>query len=510
MRELNVTIGDIADLVRGVTYDKTDARSDDEAGYLPLLRATNIVDGQVQFDSFVFVPLKVVTEVQRIRLGDILLAASSGSLSVVGKAALVRSSWLGTFGAFCYVVRPNPDLVLPEFLGHFMQTSAYRRRVSELAAGVNINNLRREHVLSTPVPYIGLAQQQEVVETLDSVFSRLDAAGASLEAARRRLKAYRASLLKAALEGRLVPTEADLARTEGRSFEPAHVLPGHVQNGRSRRRGNTKPVSAADETATNSESSLLRREPRAADGSTLRPLPDGWAWASLEELCSAIVDCPHSTPAWSVAGRVCVRTTEFRPGYLDLSKARFVSEETYTQRIARLRPEPGDILYSREGGILGIACPIPTGVDLCLGQRMMLLRATPGLDRYLMHVLNSPWIAGMVRRLTGGSASPHLNVGEVRRFPIPLPPPSEIARIVEQLEDALSIADASERQVATDRSRLMRLRQSVLTWAFNGKLVDQSNDEPADALLARFRAQRATGTLAQPSPTRARKLKAAS
>jgi type I restriction enzyme S subunit len=189
-----------------------------------------------------------------------------------------------------------------------------------------------------------------------------------------------------------------------------------------------------------------------------------------------------------------------------------VSDETYMQRIARLRPEPGDILYSREGGILGIACQIPSGVDLCLGQRMMLLRAAPGLGRYVMHVLNSPSTLGRVRRLTGGSASPHLNVRDVKQFPVPLPPISEVERIAECLEDRLSVADASERQVISDRARLIRLRQSILRWAFEGRLVDQDpNDEPADVLLSRIRAERvAAAPLAIPKAKRARTLKAAS
>lgn len=62
------------------------------------------------------------------------------------------------------------------------------------------------------------------VEAIESYFTRLDDAAATLERVERNLKRYRASVLKAAVEGRLVPTEAALARAEGRSYEPASLL----------------------------------------------------------------------------------------------------------------------------------------------------------------------------------------------------------------------------------------------------------------------------------------------
>ncbi|HGO4357146.1 TPA: restriction endonuclease subunit S, partial [Klebsiella pneumoniae] len=100
-----------------------------------------------------------------------------------------------------------------------------------------------------------------------------------------------------------------------------------------------------------------------------------WQEQQLSHVASHIVDCPHSTPKWSSEGKYCVRTTAFSPFYLDLSYQGYVDEETYQNRIQRLKPEPDDILYSREGTI-GIACQIPKGVELCLGQRMVLIRAS--------------------------------------------------------------------------------------------------------------------------------------
>jgi type I restriction enzyme S subunit len=440
--------------------------------------------------------------------GDVVVAKITPSMEN-GKAAIAHglANELGAGTTELHVLRPRQGIE-PRFLLHYVLQESFRRQARARMTGT-AGQLRvpTAFLEEQRVPLPPTAEQVRLVATLDSMLSRLDAATGILEAAQRKLKSYRASLLKAAIEGRLVPTEATLARTEGRSYEPAGMLLGRIRKERCRYREDAAlaRAKANGKAPTQSERLASSSAPNSVDDSALPMLPEGWTWAPLETLCSAIVDCPHSTPVWTDSGRVCVRTTEFRPGYLDLTTARFVSDESYAQRIARLRPQPGDILYSREGGILGLACQIPVGVDLCLGQRMMLLRAADGLGRYIMHVLNSPWIVRIVRRLTGGSASPHLNVRDVKRFPVPLPPLSEAARIVDQLEWALSIADGTERQAEADRGRLMRLRQSILMSAFDGKLVGQDPaEEPAEALLTRIRAGGATGTKTR----RLRRLKA--
>src|SRR5271166_810975 len=104
-------------------------------------------------------------------------------------------------------------------------------------------------------------------------------------------------------------------------------------------------------------------------------LPGGWQIAPLAQLSKNIVDCPHTTPKWTNDGEICIRTNQLRPRFLDLSEPRYVSQQAYFKRVERLEPRADDILYSREGAILGIACRVPKGIRLCLGQRLMLIRA---------------------------------------------------------------------------------------------------------------------------------------
>jgi type I restriction enzyme S subunit len=230
---------------------------------------------------------------------------------------------------------------------------------------------------------------------------------------------------------------------------------------------------------------------------------DSWPSVSVGKACSEICDCPHSTPKWSDTGEVCLRTTNFTTRGLDLSEFRRVSVTTYSERTKRIEPLPGDVVYSREGGILGIACIIPPGLKACLGQRMMLMRPDPDrlVSRYLELFLNSPETVTRVRELTGGTAAPHLNVGDVKEFELRLPPLPEQHEIVRHVDAMFDLADAIEARVTAATTRADKITQAILAEAFRGELVpteaelarqDGRDYEPASALLARIRATRAT------------------
>lgn len=193
--------------------------------------------------------------------------------------------------------------------------------------------------------------------------------------------------------------------------------------------------------------------------------------ARINDICDNIVDCPHSTPKWSNAGYLCLRTTNFKRGFLDLSKPNYVSKDTFNNRNKRLIPKSGDVLYSREGSILGIACIIPAGLEVCLGQRMMLLRASEKLNnKFLMYYLNSPMVTNHVISSKGGTGSPHINVGDIKEFLIPFPDIKQQCKIVEVIEEKLSVCDSIEQTVDAALTQAEAMRQSILKKAFEGGL----------------------------------------
>lgn len=142
----------------------------------------------------------------------------------------------------------------------------------------------------------------------------------------------------------------------------------------------------------------------------------------LKELCTDIIDCPHTTPEWKTQGVRIVRNFNLNNGCLDFTDGYFVDEETYNIRTKRAVPRPGDIIISREAPVGAVAI-VPEGLKCCLGQRLVLLRA----DRekcspdYLMFALLSDFVQSQFRRADAtGSIVSNLCIPDLKEILIPV------------------------------------------------------------------------------------------
>lgn len=195
------TIGEVADVVRGVTYSKGDTLSATDNDAVPLLRATNLEVDSIDFEDMVYVPKRVVKAQQYLQPDDIFLAASSGSISVVGKSAQVVKTSGETFGAFCSVIRPKN--INPRFLAYWVQSPVVRDHWSATAKGTNINNLKPSDISETGIPLPSIEEQNKIVELLEDHLSRLNAALADVKQAKIKAAQFRRSLFQAAFTGNL-------------------------------------------------------------------------------------------------------------------------------------------------------------------------------------------------------------------------------------------------------------------------------------------------------------------
>ena len=144
---------------------------------------------------------------------------------------------------------------------------------------------------------------------------------------------------------------------------------------------------------------------------------------TVEELCSDIVDCPHTTPKYEgELKNPAIRTSEIKKGFIVWDSMRYVSDEEYEERVARLRPKAGDIVYGREG-TFGNAAVLPEGHKFCLGQRVMLLRPdySKCTSEYLLHAVISDDVYRQALGKNNASTVAHVNVKDVKQFRIPLP-----------------------------------------------------------------------------------------
>ncbi|MGO4320826.1 restriction endonuclease subunit S [Pseudomonas sp. KB_12] len=151
-------------------------------------------------------------------------------------------------------------------------------------------------------------------------------------------------------------------------------------------------------------------------------IPKEWDVETIAKACSDVVDCPHTTPHFQDQGVLVARTMHIKEGGFLESLASRVSELQYLDRIARLEPQPGDLIFTREAPV-GEAFVVPSEMRICLGQRVMLLRPKNGrlVADYLLAQIYSGAVKDRIASLTSGTTNPHLNVSEVRDFEIPLP-----------------------------------------------------------------------------------------
>lgn len=151
-----------------------------------------------------------------------------------------------------------------------------------------------------------------------------------------------------------------------------------------------------------------------------------WQTLPLDEACKTIVDCPHSTPSYTSenTGYMCIRTSIVKKNKILWDEIEYIPEEEFAKRIQRKKPEMGDVVYTREGAILGIAAIIDRECNVALGQRSMLLSPNRNkcTSEFLCVAMNCDSFLDNALKGVAGSASPHINVGDIKAFNMIMPP----------------------------------------------------------------------------------------
>ena len=328
---------------------------------------------------------------------------------------------------------------------------------------------------------------------IEKHFTRLDASVAALKRVQTNLKRYRASVLKSACEGKLVPTEAELARSERRDYEPADRLLACILSERlaqwesqAKRRGKYK-------------------EPTPPDTSNLPELPEGWVWATVAqvaEIQGGIQKQPKRAPADNPFPYL--RVANVLRGSLDLTEV--LEIELFSGELDKLRLCQGDLLIVEGNGSpaqIGRMAIWNGEIEDCVHQNHIIRARVfdEVVPQYAETYWNSPEGSSQVLAVASSTSGLYtLSVSKVSALPIPLPPLAEQRRIVAEVERRLSVVQQAEAAVEASLVRAERLRQSILKQAFSGKLVPQDpSDEPASVLLERIRAERAEAEAAAKS-----------
>ncbi len=469
-----VPVSQIAELLRGVSYEKTAARETAADGYLPILRATNIQGEHLLLDAdLVYVPEKYVKPEQRLRLGDVVVCMSSGSngsgwQNCSTPQEVERFIWCFLCcRAFCPAINQR-------FAGYFFSSPGYRSLIRERSSGISINNLRRGDIETLLFPVPPPTEQRRIVAEIETQFTRLEAGVAALKRAQAKLRRYKAAVLQAACEGRLVPTEAEMARAEGRDYEPAGVLLQHILAERRARWQAEHP-------------GRRYQEPTPPDTPDLPELPEGWVWATVECVAEHRLGKMLDQVKNKGTLRPYLRNLNVRWFGFDLSDVQLM--RVTDDELGNVSIKFGDLVVC-EGGEPGRAAVWErTDETMVIQKALHRVRPFRGVvSHYLAYRLATDALSGSLEAYFTGSTIKHFTGQALRAYAFPLPPGSEQHRIVAEVERRLSVVGELEKQVEAALRRAERLRQAILSKAYRGKLIEQNpNDEPVDILLERVR-----------------------
>ncbi len=462
-----------------------------ERGRIKLLRTTDIAKSSLDWRSVPFCSADPPEPEKYLLADGDMVISRAGSVGV--SALLQRPIPAAVFAS--YLVRFRALGGAPRYIASFLQSPAYWVAISHGTSGIAMPNVNAKKLAALPIPFAPLLEQRRIVARLEALLARLDDGIDALKRAETNLERYRASVLKAAVEGRLT----EQWRKENRPDETGEELLRRILAERRNRWEQEQLANFADrgrKPPANWKSKY--KEPVAPDTSGLPELPEGWCWATVDQVGQVIggltknearSKLPTKYPYLRVAN---VYADELR---LDDVKTIGVAESELDRVLLR----SGDLMVVEGNGSpgqIGRVAEWNGELTACCHQNHLIkVRCAPDgacRPRWLLLWLLSPTgRQAVLKKASSTSGLYTLSLSKVRALPIPLAPWREQVA-------AIAIADSLRGSAGVARTRVRSgidaqsaiLRQSILKRAFEGRLVPQDpTDEPASVLLDRILAR---------------------
>ena len=429
---------DISEIVRGITYQKSDASTTIFDNSCLVLRGGNIQDGKIVIeDDCVYVPDSIVKKDQKLRIGDVIIVGSTGSAKLIGKAAFSLSDEDKiSFGAFLIMLRPNKKIE-SRYFDYFFLTEFYRTEIRELAGGININNIRREHLEGIDFPLPPLQEQQRIVAKLDALFGHLDALKTRLDRIPQLLKDFRQKVLTQAVTGKLTEEWREGRELKEWNIEIASQCCDKVQSGGTPKGG----------------------------GFTEEGIP----FLKVYNIVNNQIDF------------------EYRP--------QFVTIEVHNKALGKSIAFPGDVLMNIVGPPLNKIAILPTDYsEWNLNQAITLFRTKKYLLNTFLYFFfcEGKSVREVMGETKGVVGQVNISLSQCRDFEIPIPTLVEQQEIVRRVESLFAKADQIEASYQKLKIKIEQLPQALLAKAFRGELVAQlPTDGDARELLEEIRKAKA-------------------
>ena len=402
-------------------------------------------------------------EAIEIAQGDLLITCA-GPRSRCGIPCLVKQtpSRLMMSGKM-YRFRP-----VSEISGRFLVYQLLSRRcqdaIDRMKTGISDSGLNLTHsrFLDLAIVYPCFGDQEDIADAIDKHWTAIDAIEKGLQAIQAKLKQARASILKAAVEGRLVEREAELARVNGRQLKSGKQLLAEISN-------IAKMVSSQKRNTATNKDATGYPGPIEIDGLAL-PMPsEGWAWSTMGDIASIVRNGYSGKPADQGPVKI-LRISAVRPLSVDHTDTRSLpgSISVYGKAIAR----EGCLLITRYNGnpsLVGVMGHYRSRDPVVHPDKLIRVElASPTIRPEWIEIAFNTGItrARLQKRVRTTAGQAGISGQDVKSMPVPVPPTEEQIRIIQEVQRRFSVLDQVEATVQTSLDGCGILRQAILKRAF--------------------------------------------
>ena len=365
---------------------------------------------------------------QLVHSSDILFSTVRTYLE---KIAIVPEIYDRQIASTGFSVLRAGESVLPRFLFYYSLTNMFLEPLSELQRGTSYPAVRDNDVRVQSFPLPPLHEQDRIVAKIEELFTQLDAGTAALKRIQSGLKRYKASVLKAACEGRLVPQDP--------SDEPAEKL-------------------------------LRRLGKKPLEGGDLPTLPKGWCWTRVGDIADHRLGKMLDKEKNKGKLHPYIRNINVRWFQFDLSDLQYL--RVMNNELENISIQKNDLVVC-EGGEPGRAAVWNKDETMIIQKALHRVRPYTGiLPIYIAFCLAADASTGRLEKYFTGSTIKHFTGESLHSYIFRLPPTIEQQSIITELERLLSVSAEVEAVIKAELTRAERLRQAILKRAFEGKLLN--------------------------------------